>query len=207
MRAALKLYLVADRGFSSRLPFLEAIEQAIDGGVTLVQLRDKGADARTFLREAVAVRGLLRPRGLKLIVNDRIDVALAAGADGVHLGQTDLPPSLARKMLGPHAIVGLSIENARQLDDRECEAANYLGVGPVFATATKPDAARPIGLDGLKAIVARVKLPVGAIGGIDTCNAASVMATGVDGICVVSAILGAADPRAAAAALAKAAAA
>lgn len=204
MKAALRLYLVADRGFPSRVPFLEAIDAAVQGGVTLVQIRDKGADARAFLREAIAVRELLKGRNVKLIVNDRIDVALAAGADGVHLGQSDLPPSLARKMLGPRAIIGLSIENAAQLDDRECDAADYLGVGPVLATSTKSDAAPPIGLDGLKAICATAKIPVGAIGGIDAKNAAAVMATGVDGVCVVSAILGTADPRAAAAALAKA---
>lgn len=201
MKAALRLYLVADRGFPSRVPFLEAIDAAVQGGVTLVQIRDKGADARAFLREAIAVRELLKGRNVKLIVNDRIDVALAAGADGVHLGQSDLPPSLARKMLGPRAIIGLSIENGAQLDDRECDAAHYLGVGPVLATSTKSDAAPPIGLDGLKAICATAKIPVG---GIDAKNAAAVMATGVDGVCVVSAILGTADPRAAAAALAKA---
>ncbi len=201
MKAALRLYLVADRGFPSRVPFLEAIDAAVQGGVTLVQIRDKGADARAFLREAIAVRELLKGRNVKLIVNDRIDVALAAGADGVHLGQSDLPPSLARKMLGPRAIIGLSIENGAQLDDRECDAAHYLGVGPVLATSTKSDAAPPIGLDGLKAICATAKIPVG---GIDAKNAAAVMASGVDGVCVVSAILGTADPRAAAAALAKA---
>ena len=201
MKAALRLYLVADRGFPSRVPFLEAIDAAVQGGVTLVQIRDKGADARAFLREAIAVRELLKGRNVKLIVNDRIDVALAAGADGVHLGQSDLPPSLARKMLGPRAIIGLSIGNGAQLDDRECDAAHYLGVGPVLATSTKSDAAPPIGLDGLKAICATAKIPVG---GIDAKNAAAVMATGVDGVCVVSAILGTADPRAAAAALAKA---
>ena len=206
LRQALRLYLVADRGYPSRLPLLQTIAQAVDGGVTLVQLRDKGADARAFLGEALLARDLLRPRGIKLIVNDRIDVARAAEAEGVHLGQTDLPPSLARQVLGPHAIIGLSIENATQLADRELEAADYLGVGPVFATSTKPDAAPPIGLDGLKEIVARAKMPVGAIGGIDAVNAALVMKTGADGICVVSAILGSGDPRAAAEKLRSAAA-
>ena len=201
LRQALRLYLIADRGFPSRVPFLTAIQQAVEGGVTLVQLRDKSADARAFLRETLVVRDMLRRSGVKLIVNDRIDVALAAAADGVHLGQTDLPPSIARKVLGPHAIIGLSIETAAQLEDREREAADYLGVGPVFPTMTKPDAATPIGLDGLKSIVTEARMPVGAIGGIDVSNARSVMATGADGICVVSAILGAADPRAAAVAL------
>jgi thiamine-phosphate pyrophosphorylase len=204
---ALALYLVADRGYPSRLALLDAIAAAVAGGVTLVQLRDKGADARAFVREAIAVRELLKPKGVKLIVNDRIDVARAANADGVHLGQSDLPPSLARKMLGPQAMIGLSVENAAQLDDAECRAADYLGVGPVFATATKSDAAPPIGLDGLKDIVTRTKMPVGAIGGIDAGNAASVMKTGVHGICVVSAILGSADPKGAAEALLRAAAA
>jgi thiamine-phosphate pyrophosphorylase len=207
LRAALRLYLVADRGFPSRRPLLDAIHDAVEGGVTLVQLRDKGADARAFVGEAVRVRELLRPRGIKLIVNDRIDVALAAGADGVHLGQTDLPPSLARRMLGPDAIVGLSIENLRQLDDPECRAADYLGVGPVFATTTKPDAAAPLGLDGLREVVRRADLPVGAIGGIDAGNAPAVLRTGVDGICVVSAILGSDDPGAAAQVLLRASAA
>ena len=193
----LRLYLVADRGFAAGRRLRPIVEAAVRAGVTLVQIRDKGDDARAFLAEALELRDALAGTGVLLLVNDRIDIAHAVGAEGVHLGQSDLPPRLARMQLGPNAIIGLSIENLGQIGDGRFEDVDYLGVGPVFATSTKSDATPPIGLDGLAAIRAATKLPMVGIGGIGRANAASVRAIGVEGICVVSAILGTADPAAA----------
>lgn len=200
-RQTLRLYLVADRGYAAGRPLRPIVEAAVRAGVTLVQIRDKGDDTRAFLAEALELRAALAGSGVKLLVNDRIDIARAIAADGVHLGQSDLPPRIAREQLGPDAIVGLSIEHRRQIGDENFAGVDYLGVGPVFATNTKPDAAPPLGLDGLAVIRAATALPMVGIGGIGPANAASVRATGVEGICVVSAILGAADPAAAARAL------
>jgi thiamine-phosphate pyrophosphorylase len=200
-REALRLYLVADRGYAAGRRLRPIVEAAVRAGVTLVQIRDKGDDARAFLAEALELRDALAGTGVPLLVNDRIDIARAIGADGVHLGQSDLPPPIAREQLGPDAIVGLSIETLAQMGNGIFEGVDYLGVGPVFATNTKPDAAPPIGLDGLAAIRAATPLPMVGIGGVGPADAAAVRATGVEGICVVSAILGAADPAAATRAL------
>lgn len=200
-REALRLYLVADRGYAAGRRLRPIVEAAVRAGVTLVQIRDKGDDARAFLAEALELRAALAGSGVPLLVNDRIDIARAIGAEGVHLGQRDLPPRIAREQLGPDTIIGLSIENRGQLGDGKFDGVDYLGVGPVFATSTKSDASAPIGLDGLAAIRAATRLPMVGIGGIGPADAAAVRATGVNGICVVSAILGAADPAAAARAL------
>ncbi|MGE0420637.1 MAG: thiamine phosphate synthase [Reyranellaceae bacterium] len=200
-RESLRLYLVADRGYAAGRRLRPIVEAAVRAGVTLVQLRDKGDDARAFLAEAIDLRDALSGTGVPLLINDRIDIARAIGADGVHLGQGDLPPPVARAQLGADAIVGLSIETPAQVGDGRFDGVDYLGVGPVFATGTKPDAAPPIGLEALAAIRAATDLPMVGIGGISAANAHSVRATGVEGICVVSAILGARDPAAAARAL------
>lgn len=190
------LCLVTDH----RLPFerqLRVVEAALAGGVTMVQLRNPEASARELVEQARALRGLLRPRGLALIVNDRADVAFAAGAAGVHLGQSDLPVAAARALLGPAAIIGLSITEPGQAEALDASAVDYLGAGPVFATSTKPDAAPPLGLEALAGLVRRSHpLPVVAIGGIGPRNAAEVARTGVAGLAVVSAISAAADPAA-----------
>ncbi|WP_181701923.1 thiamine phosphate synthase [Chthonobacter albigriseus] len=193
----LSLYFVTDHRLA--LPrLLEVTAAAIRGGVTLVQLRNPDLGGRDLLDHALALKALLAPTGVPLIVNDRVDVAHAAGAAGVHVGQSDLPAAAARAILGPEAIVGLSITEAGQLAAVDADAVDYLGVGPVFATATKGDAAPALGLAGLAAIVAAAQLPSVAIGGIDASNAAAVRGTGVGGLSVVSAISMAADAEAAA---------
>jgi thiamine-phosphate pyrophosphorylase len=199
----LGLYLVTDH----RQPFAairETVLAAVAGGVTLVQLRNPDLGGRALLEQALVLGSDLDPLGVPLIVNDRVDVAHASGAAGVHVGQSDLPAAAARAILGPTAIVGLSITEPGQLS-ADLSAVDYLGVGPVFATGTKPDAAPALGLDGTRAIAAATTLPTVAIGGIDIGNAAAVAATGVNGLCVVSAISSAAAPREAAAALRRAA--
>jgi thiamine-phosphate pyrophosphorylase len=173
----------------------------VKGGVTLVQLREKTASTRAFIEQARVLKRLLAPLRVPLLINDRIDVALAAGADGAHVGQQDMSVALARQLLGPAAIIGLSITELGQVRDRDVELADYLGVGPIFAQSTKLDATPPLGLDGLAEVRRASSKPIVAIGGVSAANADAVRSAGADGIAVVSAIMGADDPRAAAAAL------
>jgi thiamine-phosphate pyrophosphorylase len=193
------LYLVTDRGLAAGRPLLDIVRAAVSGGVTCVQLREKACSTREFVIQASALREVLRPQGIPLIINDRVDVALAVGADGVHLGQDDLPLRAARGILGPTRVIGISVDSVAQALEAERDGADYLGVSPVFATPTKTDTAPPLGLAGLAAVRRAVGLPLVAIGGIGLGNAAQVIRGGADGIAVVSAIVAAADPRGAAA--------
>ena len=197
------LYLVTDRGLSRGRPTPEIVRAAVRGGVTCVQLREKTCSTREFIAEARAVRDFLKWRGVPLIINDRVDVALAVGADGVHLGQGDLPLAEARAILGESKLIGISAESLRDAVAAENAGADYLGVSPIFATPTKTDTAAPLGLEGLRAIRRQVKLPLVAIGGLNAGNAAAVIGGGADGVAVVSAIVAADDPGLAARELAR----
>ena len=197
----LSLYLVTDRGLSRGRSTVDIVRAAVAGGVTCVQLREKSCGTREFVDEARAVRALLAGTGVPLIVNDRIDVALAVGADGVHLGQTDMRIADARRLTGPGMLIGISAECLEDAVRAQAEGADYIGVSPVFSTPTKTDTAPPLGLAGIAAIRAAVSLPLVGIGGIGPANAAAVIRAGCDGIAVVSAIVSAADPRKAAAEL------
>jgi thiamine-phosphate pyrophosphorylase len=188
------LYLVTDRGLSRGRPTAEIVRAAVAGGVTCVQLREKRCSTREFIAEALALRSFLKSHGVPLVINDRVDIALAVGADGVHLGQSDMPLSMARSILGESKIIGISAESLRDATTAENAGADYLGLSPIFATPTKTDAAAPLGLEGLRAIRREVKLPLVAIGGLNAGNAAAVIAGGADGLAVVSAIVAAADP-------------
>jgi thiamine-phosphate pyrophosphorylase len=203
-RFDLSLYLVTDREQCARLGIERVVAEAVAGGVTLVQLRDDDTPDAELVEIARRLRAVLEPSRVPLIVNNRIDVALAAGAAGAHVGQADAPPAAARARLGPDAILGLSITHPVQLAAVPPSKVDYLGVGPVFATRTKPDAAPPLGLVGLAATRAATSLPIIAIGGVDHVNAADVLRAGADGIAVVSAICAASDPRVAASRLASA---
>lgn len=194
----LRLYLVTDTGLCGSRGVAATVEAAIAGGVTVVQLRDPGATGAELFATAVALREILRPRGIPFIVNDRLDVALAARADGVHLGQSDLPVTEARRIAGPDFLIGLSVSTVGEAAAAGQLPVDYLGVGPVFATPTKADAAPALGLAGTAEVVRASALPTVAIGGINTGNAADVVATGVGGLCVVSAICAAPEPAAAA---------
>ncbi|MBI9076878.1 MAG: thiamine phosphate synthase [Desulfatibacillum sp.] len=198
------LYLVTDRPLSLGRDLLEIIQKAIDGGVTIVQLREKNCATREFVELARAAKAVLDPKKIPLIINDRADVALAAGAAGLHIGQTDMAYKDARKIMGPDAIVGLSVENIQQVEDAGAIDPDYLGVGPIFATQTKPDAAPPIGLDGLTRIRKITNRPLVAIGAIHAGNARDVILAGADGVAVVSAICSLQDPAKAAKNLARA---
>ncbi len=189
------IYLVTDRTLLFGKSLDEMIISAVKGGATMVQLREKEAGARFFIEEALRIKDLLAPFGVPLIINDRVDVALAVGAEGVHIGQEDMPYPLARKLLGPGAIIGLSVESPEQVAAAEAFDVSYLGVSAIFATPTKTDTRRHWGLDGLRKIRAMTRRPLVAIGGINASNAADVMRAGADSLAVVSAICSAPDPQ------------
>ena len=195
------LYLVTDRALSLGRSTVEVVRAAIRGGVSCVQLREKGCSTREFMDEARLLKALLAGTGVPLFINDRLDVALAVGADGVHLGQNDLAIADARRLVGNRMIIGISAESVADAVRAEAEGADYIGASPVFTTPTKTDTAPPLGLDGLRAIRRAVRLPLVAIGGIDADNAAQVLRAGADGLAVVSAIVSAPCPRTAAAVL------
>lgn len=197
----LSLYLVTDRPLSRGRATVDVVREAVAGGVTCVQLREKNCSVEEFIGEARQLHGFLRPLGIPLIINDSVEVAAAVGAEGLHLGQQDMPLEQARKVLPSCGIIGISAESLEDAIRAEEQGADYIGVSPVFATPTKTDTAPPLGLDGLRAIRAAVKIPLVAIGGIHAENAREVVRAGADGLAVVSAIVSAGDPRAAAAEL------
>ena len=194
-RKDLKLYLVTDRGLAGDRAIEEIVRESVEGGATMVQLREKDIDTREFIELAMNLKKVLEPYGVPLIINDRVDVALAADVDGVHIGQSDMPYPIARRLLGPDRIIGLSVENFGQIEEANALDVDYIGVSPVFATPTKTDTAEPFGLEGLRKAVRMSVHPTVAIGGMNERTAAEVMACGTDGIAVVSAIVCASDPR------------
>lgn len=188
------LYLVTDRGFCGRRGVAATVAEAVRGGAAWVQLREKTASTRAFIEAALALKALLAPRGVPLIINDRVDVALAAEADGVHLGQSDMPCETARRILGPRALIGLSVETWEEVEAAQNQPVDYLGVSPVYATPTKTDTRGEWGLTGLARIRAFSRHPLVAIGGLNAKNAAEVVAAGADAVAVVSAVCAADDP-------------
>jgi thiamine-phosphate pyrophosphorylase len=183
------LYLVTDAELSRGRSLREIVTEAIRGGVTVVQYREKRAGTRRMIAEAQELCDLCRTYHIPVIINDRIDVALAVDAEGVHVGQEDMPAGLARKLIGPGRILGVSVENAAQARLAAAEGADYVGAGPIFATPTKPDASSPIGVEGLEEITRTCLLPVVAIGGVNATNVAAMIGAGAAGLAVVSAIV------------------
>ena len=202
MKEKLKLYLVTDRDLSLGRPLEEIVSEAVAGGVTMVQLREKDAATGEFVELGRRLMSLLKPLGVPLIINDRVDVALAVDADGVHIGQSDMSYADARRLLGPEKIIGLSVENFEDLEAANKLDVDYIGISPVYGTPTKTDTAEPFGLEGLKEAVRLSLHPTVAIGGMNVATAGEVIAAGADGIAVVSAICSAASARDAAAELA-----
>jgi len=192
------VYLVTDRGLARGRSTLDIVRAAVSGGVTCVQLREKDCSTLEFIEQALAIKDFLTTRQVPLIINDRLDVALAVAADGVHLGQSDMPLDMAKNIAGPSMTIGISAESVQDAVEAENGGAHYLGVSPIFATPTKTDTAPPLGLDGLREIRKRVKIPLVGIGGLNSSNAAKVIRNGADGVAVVSAIVAADDPGAAA---------
>lgn len=183
------LYLVTDRALIGERNLLSCIEEAIRGGVTMVQLREKSLSSREFYETALQVKQLTDKYQLPLIINDRLDIALAVEADGLHVGQQDLPAAVARQLLGPHKLLGVSATTLVEAVEAKKQGADYLGVGAVFPTTTKTDACK-VSIHELKEIKEKVGLPVVAIGGINADNLSQVKEVKVDGIAIVSAILG-----------------
>lgn len=197
----LRLYLVTDDSLCRGRDLTDVVAQAVQGGVTCVQLREKNLSTRDFVARAIALKTLLVPLQIPLVINDRLDVALACEADGVHLGQSDMSVETARRLLPPHVFIGWSVETMQNVAHAAALPVDYLGVSPVFATPTKTDTHTPWGLEGLRHVRAQTTLPLVAIGGIHAGNAADVMRAGADGLAVVSAICAADVPARAAAEL------
>ncbi len=203
MNVDVRLYALVDPDRAGGRALAELARLVTQGGATLVQLRDKRGSTRAMVESARAVKAALVPHGVPLLVNDRVDVALAAGADGAHVGQDDMAVEDARRLLGPEAIIGLSIKTVAQAEAAPVGLLDYVGIGGVFATTSKDNTAAPIGPAGLARIAEvfrrRVpKLPLCAIAGIDAGNAGGAIAAGADGVAVISALSLAPDPQAAA---------
>lgn len=187
------LYVITDAKLSRGRSHLEVAHLAIEGGASIIQFREKEMTTRELVETARRLKELTNQNDVPFIVNDRLDVALAVDADGVHVGQDDMPAALARQLIGPHKILGVSASTAEEALQAERDGADYVSASPVFTTPTKPDAPPPTGLEGLKAIVEAVNLPVIAIGGINQENAREVMEAGAQGVAVVSAVVSALD--------------
>ncbi|HEX2215680.1 MAG TPA: thiamine phosphate synthase [Xanthobacteraceae bacterium] len=199
----LRLYALVDPQRAGRHALSDLAARVVAGGATLVQLRDKSGETKRMIEDARAIRAALAGSRVPFLVNDRVDVALAAGADGVHIGWDDMRAEDARRLLGPKAIIGLSINSAERARTAPLAMLDYVCIGGVFATMSKDNPNSPIGVNGARALAEIVRarapgMPVGAIAGIDTSNAASVMAAGFDGVAIISALSMTPDPAAAA---------
>ena len=194
----LRLYLVTDQALTRGRALEDVVAAAVQGGVTCVQLREKHLGTADFLAQALALKALLAPRHIALVINDRVDVALACGAEGVHLGQSDMPVEDARRLLPADVFIGWSVESMDDVVRSAALPVDYLGVSPIFATPTKTDTKAPWGLHGLQQARAATTLPLVAIGGLHAGNAVEVLRAGADGLALVSALCSADDPQAAA---------
>ncbi len=193
-----RLCFIADTEALAGMDVLHIIGEAVAGGATLIQLRTKKRDTREFLQVVIKAAELLRARKIPLIINDRVDIASACEAGGVHLGQTDMPLPYARKILGKKKIIGISVSTLDEARAAEKEGADYLGVGPIFPTSSKIDVPPVLGLEGIREIREKTKIPILAIGGINVANVGDVISAGASGVAVISAIAAAQNPRAAA---------
>ncbi len=195
------LYLVTDRELSFGRSNLDIVMAAANGGVTLVQLREKKATTAQFYEEGLRISDFLKSRNIPLIINDRIDLALALDVDGVHIGSDDMPLDIARKILGPDKIIGVSVFTVQDAINAESGGADYLGLSPIFITATKPELTAQIGIEGIPAISKAVNIPIVGIGGLNQTNAYAAISAGLDGIAVVSGICSQKSPTMAAKAI------
>jgi thiamine-phosphate pyrophosphorylase len=192
------LYLVTDRSFTEDRSLPDVVACAVRGGATMVQLREKRAAAREIFDLALSLRKVLGPLEIPLIINDRLDIAMAAGCEGVHLGPRDMPPSAARRVMGPERLLGVSVHTPEDARGAEEAGADYVSVSPVFYTATKAKIRTPVGLEGVRAVCEAVQIPVIGIGGINASNVAGLIRAGARGGAVVSAVMADSDPEAAA---------
>lgn len=197
LKNQLRIYLVTDPQLCAEIGVVETVRHAVAGGVTMVQLRDKHATTAQRVELAVALKTALHGMGVPLLINDDVAAAVAADADGAHIGQGDILPAQARALLGLGKILGLSCETPQTVRDADPALVDYLGLGPVFGTSTKTNHAQPINFDGLAQLIALSPLPNVAIGGLKPDHINGVLASGADGMAIVSAICGQPDPRAA----------
>jgi thiamine-phosphate pyrophosphorylase len=194
MKTIGRLHVLTDSELQSRWGHLDLARAALDGGAEAIQYRRKHGPTLLMLKEAIAIREACRRRKVSLVVNDRVDIALFADADGVHLGQQDIPIALARDLLGPGRIIGGSADHEDEAGARHREGVDYVGIGPIFVTTSKRDAGPVLGISGLARAVRAANIPLIAIGGITAENLAEVLATGVHGVAVLGAVCLAADP-------------
>jgi thiamine-phosphate pyrophosphorylase len=192
------LYLVTDRGLAAGRSLAEIVKAAIAGGASVVQLREKECNTGEMIRLAQQLLAITQPLGVPLIVNDRVDVALAADADGVHVGQEDMPATIARRLIGPEKILGVTAASPEEARRAVADGADYIGCNAVFPTPTKTDTGTPMGIEGFRQLAHSVPVPVVAIGGINASNAGALVRAGAAGVAVVSAIMAAEDPEEAA---------
>lgn len=189
------LMYVTDDSIADNSAFFHTLEAALKGGATIIQLREKNRDTKTFYKRALKAKQLCAKYQIPLIINDRLDIALAIDADGIHLGQTDMPAEIARKLIGPQKIIGLSVSNTTQVNVAKNLPIDYIGISPIFATNSKVDHLdSPVGIEGLKKIRKDFSKPITCIGGINSTNTAEIIENGSDGIAVISAISKATDP-------------
>ena len=193
LASRLALHVLTDREWSRGRDMLSVASAALDGGATVIQLRDKIASTRVLIEEGLALRALTRERGALLIVNDRVDVALAVEADGAHVGQDDMPAGLTRQLLGPDRILGVSAANMEEAEEATAGGADYLGVGPIFPSLGKADAGPATGGELLTELARRYTTPLVAIGGITAENATEVVRAGACGVAVITAVVYAED--------------
>jgi thiamine-phosphate pyrophosphorylase len=201
LASRLALIVVTDPGVPAGLTLVEAVRAALRGGAPAIQLRAKDAPARAAAQLARELLAETRAAGALLFINDRVDIALAAGADGAHLGDEDLPLAAARRIVPPGFLLGISADSVQLAREAERDGADYLGVGPVYGTASKADAGAPIGTARIAQVAAAVRIPIVGIGGIHAANAAPVVQAGAAGVAVISAVMHAPDPEAATRAL------
>jgi thiamine-phosphate pyrophosphorylase len=190
-----RLCFIADSEAAAGRDILQLIGQAVAGGATIIQLRGKKWTGRDFIEIGIEAVQFLRPKNIPLIINDRTDIVLACEADGVHLGQDDMPLPYAREILGRRRIIGISVSAPDEAEAAEKGGADYIGAGPIFRTSSKKDLGPLLGLEGLRRIRRKVKIPILAIGGISSTNAAEVISAGADGVAVISGITAATDPQ------------
>lgn len=193
--ADFSLYLVTDSSRCTMMPLEETVAAAVRGGVTMVQLREKTMETRKFVECARQLRALLAPLEIPLIINDRVDIALAVRADGVHVGQTDMRVQDVRALIGGDAIVGITVETPEQIEEANALDIDYIGISPVFSTPSIPRNVKPWQIPGVQKARSLTTLPIVGFEGITTANAAQVITAGADGVAVVSAICGALSPK------------
>lgn len=199
----LSLYLVTDRALSAGRPLERIVEEAVQGGATMVQLREKDLPTREFLDLARSLKGLLAPRGIPLIINDRLDIAMACGAEGIHVGQSDMPVREIRRLGGPELLIGLSVESEEDARKAEDLDIDYIGISPVYTTPTKKELTSGLGPEGVRSICGLSRFPAVGIGGLNHENSAEIIRSGAEGVAVVSALCSVESPRKAAQTLSK----